>query len=131
MPDHVHLLVYGTSEAADLRAFVVDFKKVTGFEYRQRQGRHLWQPGYFDRVLRDDESTEAVARYTLQKSCSRGIGRAARRVSLCWFGFVRPARAVVCMERPMGVSTPNQKAALKVCVTADNGRTKVLRYKRS
>src|SRR5665213_779081 len=73
MPDHVHLLVYGTSGAADLRAFAVDFKKVTGFEYRHRQGRHLWQPRYFDRVLRDDESTEAVARYTLENPVRAGL----------------------------------------------------------
>ncbi len=73
MPDHVHLLVYGTSETSDLRAFVVDFKKVTGFEYRQRHGRHLWQRGYFDRILRDDESTEAVVRYTLENPVRGGL----------------------------------------------------------
>jgi putative transposase len=73
MPDHVHLLVYGTTEAADVCAFVIDFKRITGFEYRQRHGRHLWQPGYFDRVLRDDESTEAVARYVLENPIRAGL----------------------------------------------------------
>ena len=68
MPDHVHLLVYGTSVQADLPAFITHFKKVTGFEYSQRFKRHLWQPGYHDRILRDDESTEATARYL--KSCA-------------------------------------------------------------
>jgi len=73
MPDHVHLLVSGATEAADLRAFVIDFKQVTGFEYRQRYGRHLWQPGYFDRILRDDESTEAAARYVLENPIRAGL----------------------------------------------------------
>jgi putative transposase len=73
MPDHVHLVVYGASERADLREFVVSFKQVTGFEYRQRHGRSLWQPGYFDRVLRDDEATKTVARYTLENPIRAGL----------------------------------------------------------
>lgn len=73
MPDHVHLVVYGTSQRADLRAFVVHFKKLTGFEYRRGTGVRLWQPGYFDRVLRDDESTEAVTRYTLENPVRAGL----------------------------------------------------------
>jgi REP element-mobilizing transposase RayT len=75
MPDHVHLLVYGTSLDADLRALVVHFKKLTGFEYSQRAGRRLWQAGYHDRVLRDDESTEAVARYVLENPVRAGLAR--------------------------------------------------------
>ena len=75
MPDHVHLLVYGTSLCADLRAFVVHFKKLTGFEYSQGTGRRLWQSGYHDRVLRDDESTEAVARYVLENPVRAGLTR--------------------------------------------------------
>jgi len=75
MPDHVHLVVYGASERADLREFIVSFKQVTGFEYRQRHGRSLWQTGYFERVLRDDEATEAVARYTLENPIRAGLTR--------------------------------------------------------
>jgi len=73
MPDHVHLLVYGLAESADLRAFVAGFKQATGFAYRRQHDRHLWQPGYFDRVLRDDESTEAVARYVLENPVRAGL----------------------------------------------------------
>jgi putative transposase len=73
MPDHLHLLVYGIGESADLRAFVAAFKQATGFAYRRQYGRHLWQPGYFDRVLRDDESTEAVARYVLENPVRAGL----------------------------------------------------------
>ena len=78
MPDHVHLLVYGTSERADLRAFVVHFKKLTGFEYARRVGRCLWQPGYYDRVLRDEESTETIARYVLGNPIRAGLARHPR-----------------------------------------------------
>ncbi len=75
MPDHLHLLVYGTSERADLKAFVIHYKKLTGFEYSRRAGRRLWQPGYYDRVLRDEEATEAIARYILENPIRAGLAR--------------------------------------------------------
>jgi hypothetical protein len=31
MPDHAHVLAYGISVQADFRAFVVHFKKLTGY----------------------------------------------------------------------------------------------------
>jgi REP-associated tyrosine transposase len=75
MPDHVHLLVYGTSAQADLQAFMKHFKKVTGFEYSQRFKRRLWQPGYHDRIMRNDESTEATARYILENPVRAGLAQ--------------------------------------------------------
>jgi putative transposase len=75
MPDHLHLLVYGTSPDADFLAFVIHFKKLTGFEYSQRFRRRLWQPGYYDRILRDDESTEGMARYVLENPVRGGLAR--------------------------------------------------------
>ena len=75
MPDHVHFLVYGTSLQADLPAFMTQFKKVTGFDYSQRFKCRLWQPGYYDRILRDDESTEATARYILENPVRAGLAR--------------------------------------------------------
>jgi REP element-mobilizing transposase RayT len=75
MPDHVHLLVYGTSGQSDLQAFMSHFKKATGFEYSRRFKRRLWQPGYHDRILRDDESTEATARYVLENPVRAGLAQ--------------------------------------------------------
>jgi putative transposase len=75
MPDHVHLLTYGTSIQSDLPAFVTHFKKLTGFAYSRRFGRRLWQPGYYDRILRDDESTEATARYIFENPIRAGLAR--------------------------------------------------------
>jgi putative transposase len=72
-PIHLHLLVYGTSLDADLQAFMIHFKKVTGFEYSKRFKRRLWQSGYHDRILRDDESTEATARYILENPVRAGL----------------------------------------------------------
>src|SRR5256885_200290 len=63
MPDHVHALVEETSERADLEMFVKMFKQTTGFRYREQTRETLWQPGYLERILGDDEASDAVARY--------------------------------------------------------------------
>jgi len=76
MPDHLHALVEATSERADFPALVKRFKQMTGFAYRQQTGQPLWQPGYHDRVLRDDEATEAVVRYVLENPVRAGLSKA-------------------------------------------------------
>jgi len=75
MPDHVHLLVYGTSPDASLTAFVAHFKQMTGFAYRQATGQLLWQEGYHDRVLRNEEQTETIVRYILGNPVRAGLTR--------------------------------------------------------
>ena len=57
MPDHVHLLVEGLSDSADLEAFVKLSKQRSGFLYSQKHRQALWQPSYFDHVLHDDEAS--------------------------------------------------------------------------
>ncbi len=73
MPDHVHLLLIAQSEDADLTRFVKHAKQVTGFAYRQAKGQSLWQPGYHERILRDDEATLSVARYILENPVRAGL----------------------------------------------------------
>ena len=75
MPDHLHVLVSAESERADFAEFVRRFKQMTGFAYRTRHRESLWQPGYHDRVLRDEEGTEAVTRYILENPIRAGLGR--------------------------------------------------------
>jgi len=67
MPDHVHLLMEGTTATADARAFVHQAKQRSGYAFaRSRPGEKLWQPSYYDRVLREEDATLAVARYILE-----------------------------------------------------------------
>lgn len=73
MPDHLHLLLAAESERADLKACVKWFKQTTGYAYRRHHQEALWQPGYYDRVLRDDEATEAVIRYLLENPLRAGL----------------------------------------------------------
>jgi putative transposase len=73
MPDHMHVLALGDSDTSRLESFVALFKQLTGFDYKQRTGRNLWQTSYYDRVLRSDEDTRTVARYVLANPIRAGL----------------------------------------------------------
>ena len=45
MPDHVHLLIEGTAENADLRSFVARAKQKSGFDFAAKHQHRLWQKG--------------------------------------------------------------------------------------
>ena len=63
MPDHVHLLAEGTQDDANLLKFVKSAKQCSGFYFKQRTGRRLWQRYGFERVLRNEEASVDVVRY--------------------------------------------------------------------
>jgi putative transposase len=75
MPDHVHLLVEGTREDADLKEFESAAKQYSGFHYKAQFGRPLWQRYGFERVLRSEESTINVVRYILANPVRAGLAR--------------------------------------------------------
>jgi putative transposase len=66
MPDHVHLLVHGQSEAADCNRFITAAKQYSGYYYRRQFPGVLWQRYGYERTLRKDEDTLTVARYILE-----------------------------------------------------------------
>ncbi len=68
MPDHLHLLVEGVNEHSDLKNFIKEFKQKTGYWFTHEEasaGEKLWQPGYYEHVLRKEEDTSEVLRYIL------------------------------------------------------------------
>jgi putative transposase len=73
MPDHLHALIEGTSEQADSRKFAHAFRQVSGFHFKQARGSRLWQEGYYDHVLREEEATLAVARYIVLNPVRAGL----------------------------------------------------------
>jgi putative transposase len=75
MPDHLHLLVEGLSDTADLRSFVSLAKQHSAFSTRHRVQPRLWQKGYFERILRDDDDPFNVARYVVQNPVRAGLVR--------------------------------------------------------
>ena len=75
MPDHVHLLVEGESDDADLPRFVKAWKQKTGFDHSRRTRQRLWQVGFYDHVLRSDESTYKHVMYILGNPLRAGLAR--------------------------------------------------------
>ena len=72
MPEHLHVLLEGQEES-NLREFVRVFKQKSSYRYKLSKAERLWQRGYHDRVLRDDEATLSVARYILSNPVRRGL----------------------------------------------------------
>lgn len=76
MPDHVHLLVEGLAEDSDLCRFVSAVKQATAHWFVERYGCRLWQPGFYDHVLRDDDHLVAVVRYIVANPIRAGLSSA-------------------------------------------------------
>lgn len=55
MPDHLHLFVRGDAEFI-LAEWVKGLKRAISAALTKRKGKFGWQPGFFDHVLRNDES---------------------------------------------------------------------------
>ena len=66
MPDHLHILAEGTSPDSDLPHFMSSFKQRSGFWFSRQRHERLWQDGFYDHILRDDETTLTVVRYILE-----------------------------------------------------------------
>ena len=73
MPDHLHVLAAGRTETSDLIRLVCRFKQRSGFWFSKERHTRLWQPGYYDHILRDNETTLVVARYILENPVRAGL----------------------------------------------------------
>ena len=73
MPDHVHLLAEGENSDADMKRFVTLFKQKTAYWFKSTYGMKLWASNYYEHVLRNDETTVAVARYIIQNPVRKGM----------------------------------------------------------
>jgi putative transposase len=76
MPDHLHILVEGINAYSDLKKFMKDFKQRTGYWYKHEESstrNKLWQPGYYEHVLRKEEDTNELLRYILNNPVRKGL----------------------------------------------------------
>jgi putative transposase len=63
MPDHLHFLAEGLDPACDLLHLVKSFKIKSSRDYAVHEPHILWQKGFYDHILRQDESPESVVWY--------------------------------------------------------------------
>jgi REP element-mobilizing transposase RayT len=75
MPDHLHVLVEAATEESDLMRFVSLAKQRSAFAYSRTTKRQLWQPSYYDHVLRHDESSLPFIRYIFENPVVAGLVR--------------------------------------------------------
>ena len=73
MPDHLHLLLEGLSDCSDLRKCVKDAKQRTSYQAIRLGLGRLWQSGYHDRIVRQDEDIARYADYIIQNPVRAGL----------------------------------------------------------
>ncbi|MEA5445402.1 transposase [Gammaproteobacteria bacterium AB-CW1] len=74
MPDHFHWLIR-LGQVADLSGIVKQVKARSAYRINKRLGRRgrLWQPGFHDRAIREEEDLRTVARYVVANPLRAGL----------------------------------------------------------
>jgi putative transposase len=99
MPDHLHLLVQGIREDSQLPKFCEVLRQRLAHSYAQKAGGRLWQPGYFERVLREGEPTDQCAGYILSNPIRAGLAKAVEE-----YPFSGGMWYEAMLDRPSGPS---------------------------
>ncbi len=74
MPDHIHFFCSPMADAASLSDFVGMWKRwTTRLAWRQGHEGRLWQPEFFDHLLRSDESYAQKWDYVAQNPVRAGL----------------------------------------------------------
>lgn len=73
MPDHLHLLIEGTTDNSDGKRFIKAFKQYSSDCCAQTHHRTLWRQHGFEHVLREDELTAEVVTYILRNPVRAGL----------------------------------------------------------
>jgi len=72
MPDHLHLFVRGDDNFI-LANWLKGLKRIVSASFRKEQNRSLWQPGFFDHLLRSDESYSQKWEYVRENPVRAGL----------------------------------------------------------
>ena len=72
MPDHMHFFVRG-SDGFKLAQWVNELKRAISVALGATKKRPLWQPGFFDHVLRNDESYGQKWEYVRENPVRAGL----------------------------------------------------------
>jgi putative transposase len=72
MPDHMHLFVRGGDDFK-LTQWVNGLKRAISVPLGATKKRPLWQPGFFDHILRNDESYSQKWEYVRENPVRAGL----------------------------------------------------------
>jgi len=74
MPDHLHFLVSPVEHGISVLQFTDQFKgKATNRSWSVGWRGKLWQPRYYDHIVRTDESVQAIAEYIIHNPVRREL----------------------------------------------------------
>ena len=72
MPDHMHFFVRG-SDDFELAKWINSLKRSISLAVGATKKRPLWQPGFFDHLLRNDESYSQKWEYVQENRVRAGL----------------------------------------------------------
>ena len=91
MPDHLHFLAAPVADGASVLGFAHRFKSVsTRVAWQHHVRGRLWQPRFYDHVVRDTESLSAICDYILDNPLRAGL--VASREQYRWSALVDAIR---------------------------------------
>jgi putative transposase len=105
MPDHVHLVCQARTAVSDFGAFVHDAKQRSSYAFKRSTAERLWQDGYYDHVLRDEDKLLSVVRYVLSNPVRAGLARAIGEYPFCGSDLYSMDEICACGE----MWTPRQR----------------------
>jgi putative transposase len=73
MPDHLHILVEGAADNADLFRFTTRFKRRTACLCASTGDAPLWQRNFYEHIVRDYEVLGRVAAYIWMNPVRKGL----------------------------------------------------------
>ncbi|MBI4670259.1 MAG: transposase [Chloroflexi bacterium] len=89
MPDHLHFLVSPRVDGISALTFTDQYKgKATNTSWKFGCQGKLWQPRYFDHIVRSEESLGAISEYILDNPVRKGL--VTKREDWKWSGLMNP-----------------------------------------
>ncbi len=89
MPDHLHLLLSTKKEGHSVLKFIERFKgKTTNKSWTVGWRGALWQPGFYDRALRQEDDLRKIAQYILENPVRKGLSKSPQ--DWPWSGMITP-----------------------------------------
>lgn len=89
MPDHLHYLISPRQDGISVLTFTEQYKgKTTNRSWKSGWTGKLWQPRYYDHIVRSDESLRAIAEYIVNNPVRKGLVENAE--DWPWGGCMNP-----------------------------------------
>jgi REP-associated tyrosine transposase len=89
MPDHFHFLTSPRMDGISVLRFVDEYKgKSTNRSWKLGWRGKLWQPRFFDHIVRAEEDLLAISEYILNNPLRNGL--VVRPEDWAWSGYMNP-----------------------------------------